>query len=87
MFSLGFGPVIYSRVDKRGTRWQLAAIPLGGFVKFLGDKDAASAPDSEALAGLSEGERRHTMHGAPLWARAATAAAGPFFNLLSLIHI
>ena len=87
VFSLGFGPVIYSRVDKRGTRWQLAAIPLGGFVKFLGDKDAASAPDSEALAGLSEGERRHTMHGAPLWARAATAAAGPFFNLLLALAV
>lgn len=82
VFSLGFGPVIYSRVDKRGTRWQLAAIPLGGFVKFLGDKDAASAPDQAALGGLSDDERRHTMHGAPLWARAATAAAGPFFNLL-----
>jgi regulator of sigma E protease len=82
VFSLGFGPVLFSRVDKRGTRWQVAAIPLGGFVKFLGDKDAASAPDSEALAGLSSDERRHTMYGAPLWARAATAAAGPFFNLL-----
>jgi regulator of sigma E protease len=87
VFSLGFGPVIFSRVDKRGTRWQLAAIPMGGFVKFLGDKDAASAPDSEALAGLSATERRHTMYGAPLWARAATAAAGPFFNLLLALAV
>ena len=42
VFSLGFGPVIYSRVDRRGTKWQLAALPFGGFVKFLGDSNAAS---------------------------------------------
>ncbi len=87
VFSLGFGPVIFARYDRHGTRWQVAAIPLGGFVKFLGDKDAASAPDSEALAGLTESERRHTMFGAPLWARAATAAAGPFFNLLLALAV
>ncbi|MGV8954781.1 MAG: RIP metalloprotease RseP [Cypionkella sp.] len=87
VFSLGFGPVIYSRVDKRGTRWQIAAIPLGGYVKFLGDKDAASAPDSEALGALSTDQRRHTMYGAPLWARAATVAAGPVFNFILAIVV
>jgi regulator of sigma E protease len=80
VFSLGFGPVVWSRVDRRGTRWQLAALPLGGFVKFLGDANAASAKDGEAIAKLSAEELRHTMHGAPLWARAATVAAGPLFN-------
>ncbi len=40
VFSLGFGPVIWSRVDKRGTRWQIAALPFGGYVKFLGDANA-----------------------------------------------
>ncbi len=87
VFSLGFGPVIYSRVDQRGTRWQLAALPLGGYVKFLGDKDAASAPDHQALAGLSPTEKRHTMFGAPLWARAATVAAGPVFNFILAIVV
>ncbi|TXH99069.1 MAG: RIP metalloprotease RseP [Pseudorhodobacter sp.] len=83
VFSLGFGRVIWSRTDKRGTRWQLAAIPLGGFVKFLGDADAASAAaDETAMAGLSAAERRHTMHGAPLWARAATVFAGPLANFI-----
>lgn len=82
VFSLGFGPVLISRVDRRGTRWQLAAVPLGGFVKFLGDSNAASGKDAEAIAGLSAQERRHTMHGAPLWARAATVAAGPVFNFV-----
>jgi regulator of sigma E protease len=87
VFSLGFGPVIYSRMDKRGTRWQIALIPLGGYVKFLGDKDAASAPDSETLGTLSAEERRHTMYGAPLWARAATVAAGPVFNFILAIAV
>lgn len=86
VFSLGFGPVLYSRVDKRGTRWQLAALPFGGFVKFLGDANAASGKDGEAISKLSAAERRHTMHGAPLWARALTVAAGPAFNFaLSII--
>ncbi|MGB8815423.1 MAG: site-2 protease family protein, partial [Paracoccaceae bacterium] len=86
VFSLGFGRVIYSRVDKRGTTWQIAALPFGGFVKFLGDANAASGKDGEAIAALTPEERRHTMHGAPLWARAATVAAGPVFNfILSIV--
>ncbi|MGB5557774.1 MAG: RIP metalloprotease RseP [Paracoccaceae bacterium] len=86
VFSLGFGPVIWSRMDKRGTRWQLAALPFGGFVKFLGDSNAASGKDEGALHAMAEGERRRSMHGAPLWARAATVAAGPVFNfILSII--
>jgi regulator of sigma E protease len=87
VFSLGFGPVLFSRVDKRGTRWQLAAIPLGGFVKFLGDANAASGKDGAAIDALSDQERRHTMHGAPLWARAATVAAGPIFNFILTIAV
>ena len=87
VFSLGFGPVLFSRVDKRGTRWQVAALPLGGYVKFLGDKDASSVQEGALIANLSTEERRHTMHGAPLWARAATAAAGPFFNLLLALAV
>ena len=87
VFSLGFGPVLASRTDRRGTRWQIAAIPLGGYVKFLGDADAASGKDGAAMAGLSAEERRHTMHGAPLWARAATVAAGPVFNFILAIAV
>jgi regulator of sigma E protease len=87
VFSLGFGPVVMSRVDRRGTRWQIAAIPLGGYVKFLGDSNAASGVDDDTMAGLSAEERRHTMHGAPLWARAATVVAGPLFNFLLAIAV
>ncbi|WP_298256152.1 RIP metalloprotease RseP [uncultured Litoreibacter sp.] len=87
VFSLGFGPVIYSRVDKHGTRWQLAALPFGGYVKFMGDSDAASGKDGEAMTGLSDTERKRTMHGADLWRRAATVAAGPVFNFILSIFV
>lgn len=87
VFSLGFGPRVWSRVDSRGTRWQLAALPFGGYVKFLGDSNAASGKDAEAIARLDTEAQRHTMHGAPLWARAATVAAGPVFNFLFSILV
>ena len=82
VFSIGFGPVLASRKDRRGTVWQLAAIPLGGYVKFAGDADAASGKDADAMSGMDARARRRTMHGAPLWARSATVAAGPLFNFI-----
>jgi regulator of sigma E protease len=78
VFSLGFGPVLFSRRDSRGTLWQVAALPFGGYVKFLGDANAASVGGREVAAA----ERRRTMLGAPLWARSATVAAGPVFNFM-----
>ncbi|SEK93274.1 RIP metalloprotease RseP [Roseovarius nanhaiticus] len=87
VFSLGFGPVLFSRVDKHGTRWQLAALPFGGYVKFLGDADAASGKDTDAMAATPPERLRQTMHGAPLWARTATVAAGPIFNFALSILI
>jgi regulator of sigma E protease len=89
VFSLGFGPVIWSRIDRRGTRWQIALLPFGGFVKFAGDANAASGKDQEAMAAAADDPEklRHTMHGAPLWARAATVAAGPVFNFIMSIGI
>jgi len=87
VFSLGFGPTVWSRVDKRGTKWQIAALPFGGYVKFLGDSDAASGKDGAAISTLSEDEKRHTMHGAPLWARFLTVLAGPVFNFILAIVV
>lgn len=75
VFSLGFGPMVWSGFDRFGTRWQIAAIPLGGYVRFLGDANAASA-------GPATRGGRGTMLGAPLWARSATVAAGPFANFI-----
>lgn len=89
VFSIGFGPVLWSRVDKRGTRWQIAALPFGGYVRFLGDANAASGKDETAMAeaGTDPVALRRTMHGAPLWARSATVAAGPVFNFIMSILV
>ncbi len=82
VFSLGFGPVLYARHDKHGTRWQVALLPFGGYVKFAGDANAASGKDEDAMEDVAADpvRLRETMHGAPLWARALTVAAGPVFN-------
>lgn len=81
-FSLGFGPVVWSRTDKRGTQWQLAAIPLGGYVKFLGDRGAASETDFDALEEMSDADRARSFPSARLHFRALTVAAGPFANFI-----
>ena len=86
VFSLGFGRTLWSRHDKHGTKWQIAALPFGGYVKFFGDSSAASGKDGEVISSLSKAELRRTMHGAPLWARFLTVLAGPVFNfILSII--
>ncbi|KIC48964.1 RIP metalloprotease RseP [Tateyamaria sp. ANG-S1] len=89
VFSIGFGPVIWSRLDKRGTKWQIAALPFGGYVKFAGDANAASGKDEVAMEAAAADPKalRRTMHGAPLWARAATVAAGPVFNFALSIMV
>ncbi|WP_209424623.1 RIP metalloprotease RseP [Pararhodobacter sp. SW119] len=87
VFSIGFGPVLFSRVDQHGTRWQVAALPFGGYVKFLGDSNAASATDADAVARMDRAQRRRSMPGAPLWARSATVAAGPVFNFIFSILV
>ncbi len=87
VFSMGFGPVIWSRTDKRGMKWQIAAVPLGGYVKFIGDRDPASATVSEELAGMDEDERSRSFPAAKLWKRAATVLAGPVANFLLAIVI
>src|ERR1700749_5352396 len=56
-FSLGFGPELFARIDKHGTRWRIAALPLGGYVRFHGDANATSAPDVQALAQMPQSER------------------------------
>ncbi|MEA3534760.1 RIP metalloprotease RseP [Rhizobium sp. CC-YZS058] len=86
-FSVGFGPEIAGFTDRHGTRWKLSAIPLGGYVKFFGDEDAASVPDYERLQTIPESERGRTFLGAKLWKRAATVAAGPIANFILAIVI
>src|SRR5262249_42728974 len=86
-FSVGFGPELIGFNDRRGTRWKLAAIPLGGYVKFYGDDNAASVPHSEAVATMTEAEKRDSFHGQPVAARSAIVAAGPIANFILAIII
>jgi len=86
-FSVGFGPELLGFTDKHGTRWKISAIPLGGYVKFFGDEDAASKPDSSGLSHMTLEERAQTLSGAKLWKRAATVAAGPIANFILAILI
>lgn len=86
-FSIGFGPEIFGWNDKRGTRWKVSIIPLGGYVKFAGDANAASAPDSDELKHMSDAERAESFHHQPVGRRAAIVAAGPIFNFIFAIAI
>ena len=74
-FSIGFGPELLGFNDRHGTRWKLSAIPLGGYVKFFGDENAASVPDTQAIARMSEDERRVSFINQPVGSRAAVVAA------------
>jgi regulator of sigma E protease len=85
-FSIGFGRELWGRTDRRGTRWKLSAIPLGGYVQFAGDMNPASQPSQEWLA-LPEEERARTFQSKPLWQRALIVAAGPVTNLLVAVAI
>src|SRR5687768_11417091 len=86
-FSIGFGRELIGWTDRHGTRWKISAIPLGGYVKFVGDVNAASAPDQDTLAHMSPGERAVSFHHQSLAKRAATVAAGPIANFLLAIAI
>ena len=89
-FSIGFGKPIWRRRAKSGTEWVVAAIPLGGYVKFLGDAGAASNPDAEQLAKIrSEIDEKHgvgvsnsVFHFKPLWQRVLVVLAGPIANFI-----
>lgn len=86
-FSIGFGPELFGFNDRHGTRWRLSAIPLGGYVKFVGDMAVTSEPDKEEMDRLSEEEKRVAFHTQPVWKRALTVFAGPFFNFLLTIAV
>jgi regulator of sigma E protease len=85
VFSVGFGKEIFGWNDKRGTRWKLSWLPVGGYVKFAGDADAASTPDRKAAARMSAAERNQMLAFKPVGQRAAVAAAGPFANFILAI--
>jgi regulator of sigma E protease len=86
-FSVGFGPELAGYTDRHGTRWRLSAIPLGGYVKFFGDDNAASATDFTGMNAMSEEDRARSFPGANVWKRMATVAAGPVANFILAIGI
>lgn len=86
-FSVGFGPEIVGFNDRHGTRWRLSIIPLGGYVKFLGDESAASTPDRAAVEALPPPEKARTFAAQSVGKRAAIVAAGPLANFVLAIAI
>lgn len=86
VFSVGFGPELFGFTDRRGTRWRLSAVPLGGYVRFVGDMNAASAGAEDADQ-LTAEERAQAFHAKSVWRRAATVFAGPAANFILAVVI
>jgi regulator of sigma E protease len=87
VFSIGFGPELFGFNDRHGTRWKVSAIPLGGYVKFFGDDNAASVPDTNAVSGMNAAERKVSFFHQPVGSRAAVVVAGPMANFILAIVI
>jgi len=85
-FSVGFGKELVGYTDRRGTRWKLSALPLGGYVQFAGDMSPTSQPDA-AWRALPEEERKHTFPAQAMWKRSLIVLAGPVTNLLVALAI
>ncbi|MEP3891535.1 MAG: M50 family metallopeptidase [Hellea sp.] len=93
-FSIGFGKPIVQWTAKSGTKWSIGRIPLGGFVKFLGDASGASNPDAAELEKLKSKVREEgdvpldqIFHFKPVWQRMLVVLAGPVFNFILAIVI
>ena len=88
-FSIGFGKEIFAFVDKNNTRWKIALIPLGGYVKLFGDVDPATVDvkDGEKPDILTEAEREGAFFTKSVWKRGAIVLAGPMINYLFAILI
>jgi regulator of sigma E protease len=86
-FSLGFGPELFGFNDRVGTHWRIAALPLGGYVKFHGDANGASMPSESAMEAMSPQERAVSFSTQKVWKRAAIVAAGPVANFILAIAI
>lgn len=81
-FSIGFGPELIGWDDKQGTRWRISAVPLGGYVRFVGDMNAASVPDAKALADVDPELAPKLFANKNVWQRIAVVVAGPIANVI-----
>lgn len=88
-FSIGMGHRLFGWTDRLGTRWMVAALPLGGYVRFRGDENAASAPDRDALERMrrEHAEPDTVFHFKPVWQRAIIVAAGPVMNFILAVAL
>ena len=86
-FSIGFGPELFGFNDRHDTRWKVCAIPLGGYVKFFGDENAASVPDHAAAAAMSDADRKVSFVHQNIGPRAAIVVAGPVANFILSVVI
>src|SRR5687767_3611712 len=82
-FSVGFGRELVGFTDRRGTRWRISAIPLGGYVRFVGDMNATSAtPDYDLIANASPELKQRLFVNKNVWQRIAVVLAGPVANII-----
>ena len=82
VFSIGFGKPLITWKDSKDTKWQIAIIPLGGYIKMYGDENAVSVPDKKKLKTMSEEEKHFSIHNKKLWQKALIVFGGPFANYL-----
>src|SRR5688572_10024589 len=87
VFSIGFGREIIGFHDRKGTRWKISWLPMGGYMKFAGDADPSSRSDPETLKNMDPAERAGSLHFKPVYQRALVAAAGPLANFILAIAI
>jgi len=87
-FSIGFGKELFGWNDKSGTRWKICLLPLGGYVKFFGDRNVFSqAEQRELINKYNEEDRKKLFILKPLYQRSIIVAAGPFANFVLAIII
>ena len=87
-FSIGFGKELFGWNDKSGTRWKICWIPLGGYVKFFGDRNVFSQADQEKIVNkYSLEDQKKLFVLKPLYQRTIIVAAGPFANFLLAVAI
>ncbi len=87
VFSIGFGPELFGYTNKVGTRWKFSLFPLGGYVKMASDANAASQPDQQAIAEMTEEEKAGSLFHKTVWQRIQVSIAGPVANYIFAVLV
>lgn len=87
-FAIGYGKELWHKIDKKGTRWKICAIPFGGFVKFFGDEEASSSiSNREQLEKMNEEDKNKCLYFKSVYQRIAVVFAGPLFNYILALFL